>query len=108
MTNDIKERGPHYTLMRTPDSEIIPFSFFEVLLLDYLEGRLTEGEFCTTYAAICDLSNLKWDMRSKIKAFLRRFWITPYREMEKEWMKAFCEDKRIDARVRLESLSKHK
>lgn len=73
VTNDIKERGPHYTLMRTPDSEIIPFSFFEVLLLDYLEGRLTEEGFFTTCTAICDESNLKWDMHSKVKDLLGGF-----------------------------------
>ncbi len=27
VTDDIKERGPHYTLMRIPDSDVMPFAF---------------------------------------------------------------------------------
>jgi hypothetical protein len=26
VTDDIKARGPHYFLMRTPDSDVIPFA----------------------------------------------------------------------------------
>ena len=29
VTDDIKERGPHYTLMRMPDSDVIPFAFLK-------------------------------------------------------------------------------
>ena len=38
VTDDIKEYGPHFTLMRTPDSEVMPFAFYELLFLDYLEN----------------------------------------------------------------------
>lgn len=37
VTDDIKERGPHYTLMRILDSDVMPFAFFELLILDYLK-----------------------------------------------------------------------
>lgn len=36
VTDDIKERGPHYTLMRIPDSDVMPFAFYELLFLDYI------------------------------------------------------------------------
>jgi predicted nucleic acid-binding protein len=34
VTDDIKERGPYYTLMKTLDSEVIPFTFYEILFPD--------------------------------------------------------------------------
>lgn len=61
VTDDIKERGPHYMLMRMPDSEVIPFAFYEVLLLDYLEGRVAEKELLDIYNFICELSGLTWN-----------------------------------------------
>lgn len=104
VTDDIKERGPHYTLMRIPDSDVIPFAFYEVLLLDYLEGRMTENKFIETFEVVCDISGLGWDMQSKLRNFVRRFWKDPYSESEKVWMNSFCKDKGINAKERMQQL----
>lgn len=104
VTDDIKERGPHYTLMRMPDSDVIPFAFFEVLLLDYLEGRMSEKELMDTFNSICTLSGITWGMQSKLKGFMRRFWSDPYSESEKVWMNRFCKDKGINPKERIQKL----
>lgn len=104
VTDDIKERGPHYTLMRIPDSDVIPFAFFEILILDYLEGKMTEKELMESFNSVCILSGLVWDMQSKLKGFMRRFWSDPYSESEKVWMSGFCSDKGIGAKVRIQKL----
>ncbi len=105
VTDDIKERGPHYTLMRIPESDVIPFAFYEILFLDFLEQRITEEKLLDCFNIICHLSELKMDCISKLKIFMKRFWISPYSESEKEWMKTFCADKRINAKARIEKLS---
>lgn len=105
VTDDIKERGPHYTLMRIPDSDVMPFAFYELLFLDYLEERLTEQELLDYFNRICDLSKLKMDSKSKLKSFIKRFWSDPYTESEKEWMKSFCEENGINAKIRMQKLS---
>lgn len=104
VTDDIKERGPHYTLMRILDSEVIPFAFFEILFLDFLEGRISEVELADAFNAVCDLSGLVWDIKSKLKDFMRRFWKDPYSEAEKVWMSSFCSQKGIDAKARIQKL----
>lgn len=104
VTDDIKERGPHYTLMRIPDSEVIPFAFFEVLFLDFLEDRMSEVELSYAFGEVCDLSGLVWDIKSKLKGFIKRFWKDPYSESEKVWMSGFCSEKNIDAKVRIQKL----
>lgn len=107
VTDDIKERGPHYTLMRIPDSEVIPLAFFEVLFLNFLEGRMEENELTKAFGAVCDLSGLVWDMKSKLKGFIRRFWSDPYNESEKVWMSRFCAERGIDANARIQKLGKY-
>lgn len=104
VTDDIKEYGPHYTLMRIEDSEVMPFAFYELLFLDFLEKRLTEAELVARFKKICDSSGLTMNCTSKLKAFIRRFWSSPYSESEKEWMEDFCEDNGINAKNRIQQL----
>lgn len=104
VTDDIKERGPHYTLMRIPDSDVMPFAFYEILFLDFLEERISEEELMAYFTRICDLSGLKMDCTSKLKAFLKRFWSKPYSESEKDWMEYFCKDNGINAKERIQLL----
>lgn len=104
VTDDIKERGPHYTLMRIPDSDVIPFAFYEILFLDYLDEGITEEELLYCYNTICDISELRRNCPGKLKAFMKRFWSNPYSESEKEWMKSFCTSKNINAKQKVQEL----
>lgn len=70
----LKEYGPHYTLMRIEDSEIMPFAFYELLFPQFLEQRLTEAELLERFNKVCDLSGMTMNCTSKLKAFMRRFW----------------------------------
>ena len=106
VTDDIKERGPHYTLMRIPDSDVMPLAFYEILFLDFLEQRITEKDVVECFNTICDLSGLEMNCKSKLKLFIKRFWNDPFSESEKMWMKAFCEANGINAKVRLLVLSR--
>lgn len=105
VTDDIKERGPHYTLMRIEDSDVMPFAFYELLFLEFLEQRLTEGELLERFDKTCNFSDLTIDCTSKLKIFIRRFWSNPYTESERKWMKCFCKDNEIDAKRRIHQLS---
>lgn len=104
VTDDIKERGPHYTLMRIPDSEVIPFAFFEILFLDFLEDKMSEKDLVDAFTSVCTTSDLVWDIQSKLKSFIKRFWKDPYNESEKVWMSGFCIDKGINAKARIQEL----
>jgi len=104
VTDDIKERGPHYTLMRIPDSDVKPFAFYEILFFDYLEAKLNEDELIKCFNTICESSGLTWDCSSKLKEFLRRFVVGKYSDSEKEWFKDYCRTYRIHARERLEKM----
>jgi len=105
VTDDIKERGPHYTLMRIPDSDVMPLAFYEILFLDFLEQRITEEVLVECFNVICDLSELKMDCASKLRIFVKRFWTSPYSDGEKSWMASFCTAKGIHAKERIRRLS---
>lgn len=107
VTDDIKERGPHYTLMRTPDSDVIPFAFYEILFLDYLQGKTTEVKLLNDFKTINETSELGFNCSSKLKTFMRRFWKEPYTESEKQWMKAFCDENGINAKTRIMKLIRY-
>jgi hypothetical protein len=104
VTDDIKERGPHYTLMRMPDSEVMPFAFYELLILDYIEERINKEEFADCFDRINAISGLNWHALAKLKSFIRRFWADPYSDSEKEWMKKFCTDRKLNAKEKLAEL----
>ena len=101
VTDDIKERGPHYTLMRIPDSDVKPFSFYEILFLDYLEAKLSEAQLITRFNTICELSGLTWNCSSKLKEFMRRFVFGKYSDSEKEWFNEYCRINRINAKDKI-------
>lgn len=104
ITDDIKENGPYYMLTRVIDSDVIPFAFFEILFLDYLEDIITAEQFLSCFENTCSCSMLNMDCTSKLKAFIRRFWIDPYSKRDKEWMQSFCTQKSINAKQKLEKL----
>lgn len=107
VTNDIKEHGPHYMLMRIPDSDVIPFAFYEILFLNYLEGIITEKELENQFNIICHVSGFRISLSSKVKFFIKRFWLDPYTDNEKDWMSLFCTKKNINAKKRLEELNSY-
>jgi hypothetical protein len=107
VTDDIKIRGPHYTLMRIPDSDVMPFAFHELLILDYLEGILGKKKFLECFRKINEDSGLNWNAKSKLRSFIMRFWTDPFSTKEREWMRAFCDERKIEAKTKLFELSKY-
>lgn len=104
VTDDIKERGPHYTLMRIPDSDVMPFAFFELLILDYLEEKITMNKLIENFNDICSKAEMDWNFETKLKGFMRRFWKDPYSESEKIWMDKFCEINQINPKTKFKLL----
>lgn len=107
VTDDIKEHGPHYVLMRIPDSDVMPFAFYELLFLEYLEGKLTEEELVQRFNHICNITDLRMNFTSKLKTFIRRFWVSPYTESEKSWMDSFCNKNNINAMQKIKVLNNY-
>lgn len=105
VTDDIKIYGPHYTLMRGVDSEVMPLKFYELLFLEYLEGIIDEMEVLNKFKTICIESDMKLNCTSKLKDFIRRFGHGKYKDSDKEWLTLFCNEKKVNKKVQLKKLS---
>lgn len=104
-TDDIKQGGPYMSLLQFPDNEILPFTYTEILLLNYLEGLADAETTVQLFDAVNEKADLKWSFRSHIVKFVNRFWRDPYQEHEKVWMKEFCALHGVSAKEKLASLS---
>lgn len=104
VTDDVKEYGPHFTLMRLPDGEIIPFAFYEVLFLDYLEGKTNATDTADLFRHISQVSGFNWTLHSKLGIFIKRFWTNPYTPRELEWMSDFCLQHNVRVKEKLQAL----
>jgi hypothetical protein len=65
---------------------------------------MSEKYLLDAFTSVCAISSLVWDIKSKLKGFMKRFWKDPYSGSEKVWMGGFCSDKGIDAKVRIQKL----
>jgi len=90
VTDDIKLYGPHYTLMMTPYSEVIPFAFHEVLMLAYLCGTIECEEYINMFDHVNENCRLNWNFSQKIKTTIRRFLEPPNTDHEKKWIEDYC------------------
>lgn len=103
ITDDIKERGPHYTLIRQPYCEIIPFACYELFLLDYLENKITYSELIDRLNKLNSILTKQMNMHTRIKKFNRRFFVEPVPK-EHTWIRDFCEERNIDAQSKMSEL----
>ena len=98
VTDDIKQYGPHYTLTRTIDTNVIPFAFHEVLLLNYLKGSISADEYIQLFEKINIRCNLKWNISSKTTRSIKRFLSTDGFQREVFWMEQYCTSYHTDFR----------
>ncbi len=102
VTDDTKERGPHKTLMILPDNEVIPLTFYEILILLYCLGKINENEVIEIFDSVIEGSDsLTWNFTSKLNEFVRRFITRPYSEREKEWLITFCQTHKISLKNKI-------
>ena len=105
VTDDTKDHGPHYALMRIPDSNIIPLTFYEVLILLYLKGVYTSSQTIDIFNNILNKApELPYDLKSKIKTFIKRFVKEPYTDRDFIWFKTFCLEFHISVRTKIRDI----
>ena len=104
VTDDVKQGGPYMSLLQFEDNDIMPFTYVDLLLLDYLEGRIEAEQVVLYFDRISDSSSLGWSLKSHLSRFLKRFWVEPYQEKEKIWMAGLCHKNGINAKEKLKIL----
>lgn len=101
VTDDIKQGGPYMSLLQFPDNEIMPFTYADVLIINYLEGIISAEETIRLFCKITNISDLNWSFKSQLTRFIKRFWGEPYQSREKDWMHKFCKSNDVNAKEKL-------
>lgn len=97
VTDDTKEFGPHDTLVKELIQDVIPFAFYELLFLDYIQSDDKFNEFLYDFNQI---NNVAYPERpigffSRIKRVVRRFG-KHGTIRDRRWMSNFCNHHNID------------
>ncbi len=106
VTDDTKVSGPHRFLMELPESDIMPFAYYEILILLFLLGKYTAENTIDTFYEIRKHSpELSFEFNDKLCFFVKRFMGDPYSKRERTWFYAFCKDHGILPKAKLRELT---
>lgn len=103
VTDDTKQGGPYMSLLQF-ESEIIPLTFVDILILRYLAGMVDEFKTVEDFNIINDISELNWSFKSHLRKFLKRFFYDSYKQSDKEWISRFVEDNNVKLRSKIDNL----
>ena len=107
VTDDTKDYGPHYYLMRIEGSLNIPFAFYEILILLYLKGDYSAKQVINIFNSVIKTypeGEMAYELKPKINQFVRRFAEGRYSIRDKKWFEAICKDRNIRYRAKLKEL----
>ena len=108
VTDDTKPCGPHHTLMSLPDSDIIPFAYYELVFMLYLLDIYSTEETIKTLETIHKHSpDFNFDLIPKIKMFIKRTLISPYSERDKMWFDSFATEHNFNIKSKLKVLTEY-
>lgn len=106
VSDDTKEFGPHETLVKELIKDVMPFSFYELLFLEFLAGDLTAVQMHKEFEIVTSRSMSKFPMKFKSRMFttVRRFSSKNGTERDYEWIQDYCRKKSISYNVKMMEL----
>lgn len=106
VTDDTKDDGPHQTLVKELIEGVMPFAFYELLLLKYLDSQMSIQEMFDSFQEVnaAAMSLHPMNFRSKISIAVRRFSRKYGTKRDNDWLEEYCNGKRIDLKVKMQEL----
>ncbi len=104
VSDDTKQFGPHDTLVRGIITDVMPFSFYELLFLRYLNSELTTSELHGEFDIVVTKFERQMEFSGRIKTTIRRFIGKKAEKRDLEWFKSYCNEKQIDYRKKIDEL----
>ena len=105
VSDDTKSGGPHQLLVNEYIEDIIPFAFYELLFLKYLQSELTAKQYYDSFKQVTDtsMSERPMNFNSKVKETVRRF-TKGGSERDLKWRDNFCNKQNINLKQRMQEL----
>jgi predicted nucleic acid-binding protein len=104
VSDDTKQFGPHDTLVRGLIADVMPFAFYELLFLRYLNSELTTLELHGEFDIVVAKLEKPMEFSSRIKRTIRRFTGKEAEKRDLEWFRSYCAEKQIDYHKRIRDL----
>lgn len=107
-TDDTKDYGPHETLLKELVEDVIPFAFYELLYLDYLQSDDAFNDFLKEYDNINKTAYPDHPMNftRRIRRVIRRFGKNGTNR-DIQWMNNFCTNYQINYEQKMKALLPH-
>ncbi len=109
ISDDTKDFGPHETLVKELIEDVIPFAFYELLFLKYLQSEMDLDGIHEEFKEIVAKSMGKYPMtfRSRMLRVTRRFSVKFGTARDIMWLCEYCTKKQIDYRSKMVLLKKY-
>lgn len=103
VSDDTKEYGPHETLVKELIEDVIPFAFYELLFLRYLNSNLSLEDMQIEFEEVTSISMNRHPMnfRKRMLMTARRFSQKHGTERDFSWIYEFCERREIDYKQKM-------
>lgn len=98
LSDDTKDFGPHDNLVRGLIKGVIPFSFYELLFLKYIETDQTPEDLYKQFQEVTSGSMQEYPMnfRSRMLTTVRRFSNKHGTNRDIKWINEFCNNRNIN------------
>ena len=108
LSDDTKEHGPHDLLVRELIMDVMPFAFYELLYLRYLETDQTPEDLHSEFEKVTSSSMQKYPMnfRSRMLTTVKRFSNKYGTKRDTKWIKQFCNNRNINYKYKLSELKR--
>lgn len=98
VSDDTKDYGPHQTLVKELIEGVMPFAFYELLLLKYLDSEISLQEMLNSFEDVnaASMSSHPMNFQTKILLTVRRFSRKYGSKRDNDWLESYCKEKNID------------
>jgi len=97
VSDDTKEFGPHETLVKELIEDVIPFAFYELLFLGYLDGEISAEQMHREFDLVTSksMSEKPMNFRSRMLKTVRRF-SSKGTKRDYDWIQSYCKSGNIN------------
>lgn len=106
LSDDTEEFGPRDTLVRGLITDVMPFAFYELLLLRYVSSAITVAELRKESDAVSKLFDYPMNFRGRMERTIRRFGNNGT-ERDRVWIGQYCSECGADLTKKLAELRRY-
>ena len=108
ISNDVKDGGPHETLVKEYIEGVMPFAYYELLFLEYLKSNISLEEFKLKFELIANTMTSPMRFNNKLRETMFRFLRKDSSIRDKDFMKEFIGINNINLRVKNEEIKAYR